>query len=418
MISSLFFIGKTGDILFEKYYNQPCLDKIYCDPFCDMLLKGNMYNIPPVINSSDGILINTLITDLYIVSIVKEEDQSLLMAYFLERLGEFLKANVENFCASNINANSTTIYKLIDSICQGGFPCDSFNDSILHVSKKNGNLLNTAIDIIKLTNNKVIIPKSLSVGNVTWRNPGIIYDRNEIFFDVEEKINCIMDNNGNFLHKTVFGRLKVKCNLSGMPEIVVNLANPNILHHVTLHQCVKKNRWLTDKVLSFIPPDNSFTLIEYVPFNNFIHLPLKIIPVLSLARNPKMDIIIEISESDKTKISDLYLRIKLPESVVNFSMENHPLMTWSIIEKTNYVEIEVPCILKKEYSSKVTFKSTFNITGDSVNGNSFIISVSFNSKHFCASSLKVKKMDMYTEKYEIFKGILYKTDCDQMEIRS
>lgn len=54
---------------------------------------------------------------------------------------------------------------------------------------------------------------------VSWRNEGIKYKKNEVFLDVIEKLNMLVSANGNVIKSEIIGQLKVKCLLSGMPEL-------------------------------------------------------------------------------------------------------------------------------------------------------------------------------------------------------
>lgn len=39
--------------------------------------------------------------------------------------------------------------------------------------------------------------------------------------------------------------------------------NPRLLDDVSFHPCVRFKRWETERVLSFIPPDGNFILMNY-----------------------------------------------------------------------------------------------------------------------------------------------------------
>lgn len=43
----------------------------------------------------------------------------------------------------------------------------------------------------------------------------------------------------------------------------VLIKNPRILDDVSFHPCVRFKRWESERVLSFIPPDGNFTLMNY-----------------------------------------------------------------------------------------------------------------------------------------------------------
>lgn len=41
------------------------------------------------------------------------------------------------------------------------------------------------------------------------------------------------------------------------------IKNPRILDDLSFHPCVRFKRWESERVLSFIPPDGNFTLMNY-----------------------------------------------------------------------------------------------------------------------------------------------------------
>jgi AP-3 complex subunit mu len=64
-------------------------------------------------------------------------------------------------------------------------------------------------------------------------------------------------------HSEVRGEIAVNCRLSGMPDLTLFLNNPRMLDDSSFHPCVRYNRWDFEKVLSFVPPDGQFKLMNY-----------------------------------------------------------------------------------------------------------------------------------------------------------
>jgi AP-1 complex subunit mu len=70
---------------------------------------------------------------------------------------------------------------------------------------------------------------------VSWRSEGIKYRKNEVFLDVVESINLVVRNclmqvnaNGNVVRSEILGAVKMRCFLSGMPDVRLGL-NDKIL---------------------------------------------------------------------------------------------------------------------------------------------------------------------------------------------
>lgn len=48
-----------------------------------------------------------------------------------------------------------------------------------------------------------------------------------------------------------------------MPDLTLNFVNPRLVDDCSFHPSVRFNKWETDKVLSFVPPDGHFRLMSY-----------------------------------------------------------------------------------------------------------------------------------------------------------
>ena len=122
---------------------------------------------------------------------------------------------------------------------------------------------------------------------IPWRKPHPKYTKNEIYFDIEETIDAILDRRGKTLSSEIWGKIKCNAKLSGNPDLVLRFSTPKVADNCSFHPCVRYKKWMKDKVLSFIPPDGSFELMEYqvakpLGVDRPIPLPLVLKPVMQL----------------------------------------------------------------------------------------------------------------------------------------
>lgn len=82
---------------------------------------------------------------------------------------------------------------------------------------------------------------------------------------------------GNVVRSEILGSVKMKCYLSGMPELRLGLNDKVMfestgrtsrgkaieMEDVKFHQCVRLSRFENDRTISFIPPDGEFELMSY-----------------------------------------------------------------------------------------------------------------------------------------------------------
>lgn len=91
----------------------------------------------------------------------------------------------------------------------------------------------------------------------------------------------------------VLGQVKVKCQLSDMPECKFGMNDKLLMekesknkkvdrgisiNDLKFHQCVRLGKFDKDRSITFIPPDGIFDLMTY-RINENINLPFKIVPI-------------------------------------------------------------------------------------------------------------------------------------------
>ena len=110
---------------------------------------------------------------------------------------------------------------------------------------------------------KETLSKSV-LSNIQWRGSGIKYTNNEIFLDIVEHLNATVDRTGTTISAEVLGKIQCRCKLSGTPDLVLSFTNSHIINDVSLHPCVRLQKWTNEKCISFIPPDGNFILATYL----------------------------------------------------------------------------------------------------------------------------------------------------------
>lgn len=139
------------------------------------------------------------------------------------------------------------------------------------------------IKSVKKSKNVVRPPAQLTK-SVSWRPEGITYKKNEAFLDVTESINMLITASGQVLRSEILGKVKVRSRLSGMPDLKLGLNDKGIftseeggnnaeggsgkksnieLEDLQFHQCVRLSKFENEKIISFIPPDGDFDLMNY-----------------------------------------------------------------------------------------------------------------------------------------------------------
>jgi len=102
-----------------------------------------------------------------------------------------------------------------------------------------------------------------TISNMPWRKTGVKYAQNEIYLDIIEEVDSILDRNGMIVSSEVSGSIVANSRLSGVPDLALSFLDPSLIDDCSFHPCVRYNRFERDKVVSFVPPDGPFELMRY-----------------------------------------------------------------------------------------------------------------------------------------------------------
>jgi len=135
------------------------------------------------------------------------------------------------------------------------------------------------------------------------------------------------------LKSDVEGLIQLKCNLSGMPQCEFGLNDKLLidnekaagkqvktasisLEDLTFHQCVRLNRFDTERVVNFVPPDGTFILMKYRTSDRII-VPFRIVSHAKQAAETRVTYeVTVIAEFDaKLYATKVTVRIPTPENV-------------------------------------------------------------------------------------------------------
>lgn len=190
---------------------------------------------------------------------------------FLRKIGEVFTEYFRDLEEESLRDNFVVVYELLDEMMDFG-----------HVQITETKILQEFITQQSFQMEQVTKAPAAVTGAVSWRQEGIKHKKNEVFLDVIESVNLQVNSQGNVIDSEVAGAIKVRCMLSGMPELRLGL-NDKILFEtsgrestssgtsgktvemedVRFHQCVRLNKWDTERTISFIPPDGEFELLSY-----------------------------------------------------------------------------------------------------------------------------------------------------------
>ncbi|CAH2352032.1 AP-2 complex subunit mu [[Candida] railenensis] len=360
-----------------------------------------------------------------------------------------------------ITNNFNLVYEVLEEVVEFGYPTNldlsylknyvtsvSSNDGLFKrsLSTDNSKIKEYTKDKFNsITSSSSSVAPTSVPSHVTWRPNGIKYRRNEIFLNVEESVNVLMSSQTEILKAYVHGAIKMKTHLSGMPDCRIGLSDDGIilnnnrqhdqdligfdddmdsvngtstkLEDSKFHQCVELDKFDSERVIQFIPPDGEFQLMSYQALHN-LNLPFVVSPQIFETGDRKLSYKITIKSLYPSKISarDVSITIPTPKGVVKNSTSAS-----SGKAKFHSEENQVVWKFNKLFGLQEQF-----LTGEVELANeSNIVSwarppikLNFNIDMFSSSGLTVKFLKVEEKSnYRTVKWVKYSTRAGSYEIR-
>mmetsp|Transcript_20248 Transcript_20248/g.24948 ORF Transcript_20248/g.24948 Transcript_20248/m.24948 type:complete len:498 (-) Transcript_20248:27-1520(-) len=237
------------------------------------------------------------------LAITPGEISPLLILEFLHRVADIF---VEYFGSpadeSAIKDNFSTVYQLLEETLDNGWPLTT-EPNALQAMIRPPTVMGKLQSVVTGGSNAIVsdaLPSG-TISNMPWRRAGVKHHPNEIYIDIIEEIDAIVDMVGNVISFDVGGSIQVQSNLSGVPDLLLTFKDPSVIDDCSFHPCVRYSRYETDQVLSFVPPDGNFTMMRYRVKPSALQMgfspPMSCIPQISyistdggLSLNGKIDI--------------------------------------------------------------------------------------------------------------------------------
>jgi AP-1 complex subunit mu len=207
--------------------------------------------------------------NLRIMAVTDGNANACMILLFLYKLVEVFQEYFKELEEESLRDNFVITYELLDEMMDFGYPQTTESKVLQEYITQQSH---------KLTKQQVILPPE-ATGVTPWRSGKEFYRKNEVFLDVIEKINLLVASNGTLLRSEIQGSIKMRVQLSGMPDLRLGLNDRAIgLEHgtgkntkgksvemedVAFHQCVKLAQYESNRTISFVPPDGDFELMSY-----------------------------------------------------------------------------------------------------------------------------------------------------------
>lgn len=402
--------------MFEKHYKAP-VPRSVLDAFFEALTKaGDPEEVPPCIPSSRHYLISIFREKLFFIAVVQSEVPPLFVISLLHRIVDTFVDYFGQASEKKLQQETVIVYQVLEEMLDNGFPLTTELNLLKEMVRPP-----TWMEILDPISGTKRVKETLPTGqltNIQWRRQGVKYANNEIFIDVIEHLDAVVDRNGTTIAAEIEGKMMVKCRLSGTPDLVMNFANPRLLDDVSFHPCIRLQKWSSESLLSFVPPDGVFELCSYVVgAQHQIALPVYVKPtiIFSEALGSKLDIEVGLKQSMGKQIEELALVIPMPKCVNSVGL-TPSVGSWAFDQITKTVRWD---LRKALVDRPVTLRGSISTAaGEPMPDAPPTISVNFRIPHFASSGLKVSRLDLVSERYKPFKGVKYTTIAGKFQVRA
>ncbi|XP_041125236.1 AP-3 complex subunit mu-1-like isoform X2 [Polyodon spathula] len=387
MIHSLFLINSAGDIFLEKHWKS-VVSRSVCDYFFEAQEKAiDVENVPPVIPTPHHYLISIYQDKIFFVAVIQTEVPPLFVIEFLHRVVEMFQDYFESNILKELIRPPTILRSVVNSITG---------------SSNVGETLPTG-----------------QLSGIPWRRAEVKYTNNEAYFDVVEEIDAILDKSGSTVFAEIQGVIDASIKLSGMPDLTLSFMNPRLLDDVSFHPCIRFKRWESERVLSFIPPDGNFRLMNYhVSSQNLVAIPVYVnhnINFKESGSSGRFDVTVGLKQTMGKSVEGVIMTVHMPKVVLNMNLTPTQgtytydpvtkILTWDI-GKINPQKIP-------NLKGVICLQSGAPKPEENPN-----LNIQFRIHQLAISGIKVNRLDMFGEKYKPFKGVKYVTKAGKFQVRT
>ncbi|KAJ7027511.1 Adaptor-related protein complex 1 mu 1 subunit [Mycena alexandri] len=272
MASLIAILDLKGKSLIQRCYRDdvpPSSIESFMPLVLDMEDEGQ--HVTPCFSSQGVNYMHIRHSNLYVLALSRRNSNVAETIVFLHRFVQVLVDYFTTLEEESIHDNYVSIHELMDEVIDFGVPQTTESKTLQEfITQESHQLIKTQVQPQ---------PPSYLTTVVSWRPEGIRYRKNEVFLDVIESVNMLVNAAGDVVRSEILGVLKMRCYLSGMPELRLGLNDKGLLRvekkdgkpvprskavemeDANFHQCVRLSRFENDRTISFIPPDGDFEQI-------------------------------------------------------------------------------------------------------------------------------------------------------------
>ncbi|CEM29401.1 unnamed protein product [Vitrella brassicaformis CCMP3155] len=469
-MDALFILNDAGSFIVEKHFRGR-IGRAVCDPFLDLLQthaeRGwRAGDAIPAVFSHDRrhTLFHIRKHRLFYLGVTRVDVSPLTMLELLERIHSVLVTYFGEVTEDTLRSHFSTLYLVLDEMVDSGLPAIT-EPNLLEMLISPPSVLNKVVQVVS-GSSKVLSelawgssgtnqPPQANMGepagpfgsgggitgcgsDIWWRRADVVYAGNEVYVDINETMDCIIDSHGQTVAASIAGEVVVNSKLSGLPDLTLTVKNPSLLDNSSFHPCVRLHRYERDKVLSFVPPDGEFTVCRYWLSDPTLQPPINLQPSLTLMQTsgrlelrvgPKLSVGMVGGTGGGTAhtqavLEKVSITIPMPEFVSGATL-TATAGTIKYKSDTRAIVWSIPKLSSDQQPPSHYAEGT--LTYDGAKEGSYgrvapqelkcVADVSFLVKGWAISGVKLDTLEVSSVSYQPYKGCRYSTQAGHIEYR-
>lgn len=411
MLQCIFLLSDSGEVILEKQLTGHRVDRSICNWFWD---QPHSFKQQPVIASPTHYLFQVFRDGITFLACTQLEMPPLMAIEFLCRVADVINDYLGGLNEDSIKDNFVIVYELLDEMIDNGFPLTT-ELNILQEMIAPPNIVSKVLSVVTGNSSNVsdTLPGS-TASCVPWRAADPKYANNEVYVDLVEQMDATINRDGTLVKCEINGEVQVNSHITGLPDLTLSFVNPSILDDVRFHPCVRFRPWESNQILSFVPPDGQFKLMNY-RVRKLKSTPIYVKPQLtSDGGTCRLNVMVGMRNDPGKTVDSVNVQFQLPPCILSANLTSthgtvnilsNKTCTWSIgrIPKDKAPSMSGTLVLEtgmERLHVFPTFQVDFRIMGVALSG------------------LQIDKLDLKTVPYRFYKGFRALTRAGEFEVRS
>uniref|UniRef100_A0A0G4G7Y4 MHD domain-containing protein n=1 Tax=Chromera velia CCMP2878 TaxID=1169474 RepID=A0A0G4G7Y4_9ALVE len=444
MLSQVYILSPRGDTIINRDFRGDIFRGTAEIFFRKVKFWGG--DAPPIFNV-DGInYIFVKKNGLYFVCVTL---QNVSPTYVVELLLRVTKL-VKDFCGvlseESIRKNFILVYEILDEVLDYGYPqmlstenlkSRIHNEAIMVDSQGVGaaasatkTLANLALGTLgsQLPSFQGFNPKTVPSNAVhrpvghSSAEAGPQGRKNEVFLDILERLTVVLNTSGYILNSCIDGTIQMKSYLTGNPELKLALNDDLVigkhnfqgggaygvcvLDDCNFHECVDLRDFDGSRILSFVPPDGEFAVMNYRITSEF-PAPFRIFPLMEETAPRKLEVVIRVRADipEQNYGANVQVTCQLPKSTTAATVELLPAIPMAFADYNQSEQKLIWNIKKFQGGQELNLRSRVTLSSSappvaSVKKDVGPVSLSFEIPMFNVSNLQVKYLKI-SERFRV-----------------